>query len=475
MSGCQGEGVALSSPARAQISEAATRRNENGFFLIVALAWGVLFLGPYGRGPLEMDGMVYSALAKHMSESGNWRVPHYTHSAYDSYYQHPPLFLWLQASAFRLFGVSDRSARILPAMFALSTLTALFLWAGPWSGLLAGLFLLSSRVFVRFASDPFLDGPLAFWLVLGSFCFRRLERESLSVPALVGLAVGAAAAFLTKGLVALALPVSCGVYVCFSGQRRRLCARAMLAFGAALVPIVAWIAFAGGARYLRFYWEQSVSGRLTASSATDHFSPLVELVRSHWPWLPIYLWGLVRAWRGPMRLAIIESCVILAGFALTGHMYNYYLVPFFPFAALVAAGAFPLPAAATRRYAAAALGVLVLAGAVLSFWLPFRVRPQSNDPIRLAAPEAARRCEAGHVREVLISDGLAGRWLGLATVLWSTPWEATSVHLPIEASGNDQVLLSSPSEMPGSGWRDLSLDHAAPFRISTPIGASLCR
>jgi hypothetical protein len=76
---------------------------------------------------------------------------------------------------------------------------------------------------------------------------------------------------------------------------------------------------------------------------------------------------------------------------------------------------------------------------------------------------------------VLISDGLAERWLALATALWTTPWEATSVQLPIEPSGNDQVLLSSPSEMPGGGWGDLSLDHAAPFRISTPIGASLCR
>ena len=70
MSGCQGEG----------------RCANPGFFLIVALAWGVLFLGPYGRGPLEMDGMTYSALAKHMSESGNWRVPHYTHSAYDAHH-----------------------------------------------------------------------------------------------------------------------------------------------------------------------------------------------------------------------------------------------------------------------------------------------------------------------------------------------------------------------------------------------------
>ena len=250
----------------------------------LTLVWALVFFARIDEAQLKMDGMTYAAIAKHIVSSGDWKNLHYTKSAFDTFYIHPPLVLWMQAGVFKLLGVSVPAARLLPGLFALGTAAAVFEWGvlagGAWLGFVSVLILFTSLTYIKYASDFILDGPLAFWLTFGSLCFLRLERggrKSLNVF-LFGLSI--TAAFFSKGIVSASLPAAALGYAVFAkkADRARLSGywvAGLLIAGLLLCP---WLFMAGGTDYLKEYWHQSVTIRMKAESFSEHWVPLKALV-----------------------------------------------------------------------------------------------------------------------------------------------------------------------------------------------------
>ena len=83
-----------------------------------------------------------------MVESGDWVTPRLN---YVKYFEKPPLMYWAQAVSFSLFGVSEKTARLAPAFFAILSVMLVF-WLGKsmWStaaGFFAGVALCTSLLF----------------------------------------------------------------------------------------------------------------------------------------------------------------------------------------------------------------------------------------------------------------------------------------------------------------------------------------
>jgi len=174
-------------------------------FAIIIL-WYFLFVSHMDSAGLKMDSMTYSVIAKNIVRTGEWKRLHYSKQAYENFYQHPPMGIWMQAIVFHVFGISDVTAKIFPVAAALLTIFGVYvlgvLGSGAWFGFLGAVILMLSSPYPKYASDFILDGPLACWLVWGVVFFvLALRAEKIRMLFVGGMGICFFLAFMTKGLV----------------------------------------------------------------------------------------------------------------------------------------------------------------------------------------------------------------------------------------------------------------------------------
>jgi len=145
-----------------------------------------------------------------MVETGDWLTPRLN---YVEYFEKPPLFYWLVAIAFRLFGLHPAAGRLVNALSALGGV-CLTVWLGRrlfgWRvGFLAGIILATSLEYAALAQVLIIDTPLMFFFTATLACFAvaYFREEGRRATGGYVAAWGAAAlATLTKGPMALILP-----------------------------------------------------------------------------------------------------------------------------------------------------------------------------------------------------------------------------------------------------------------------------
>ncbi|MBU8976920.1 glycosyltransferase family 39 protein [Lysobacter sp. MMG2] len=148
------------------------RTRETWLFWILALL--VLGAGLGLRDPWPADEPRFTLVAKHMVESGDWLFPH---RGQELYSDKPPLFMWLQAIAYTVFG-NWRVAFLLPSLLAaLGTLWCVVdLGSRLWTrrvGLYAGYALLFALQFTWQAKKAQIDPLVVFWITLGNYGLLR--------------------------------------------------------------------------------------------------------------------------------------------------------------------------------------------------------------------------------------------------------------------------------------------------------------
>src|SRR5690242_16231992 len=106
-------------------------RTFNRHWDVFLLLWLmlILFWGESWEAQFGMDSMTYASLARHIISTGDWWALHYSTQAYQNFYQHPPLGVWVLAGVFRLTGnISEVTAKITPFIFCLGTLLITIRW-----------------------------------------------------------------------------------------------------------------------------------------------------------------------------------------------------------------------------------------------------------------------------------------------------------------------------------------------------------
>ncbi len=195
--------------------QAAEGGNESGGSRVLLagllLLAAVACLEPAGSGLSEPDETRYAEIPREMLAAGDLVVPRLNGLPY---FEKPPLLYWANAASFRLFGQTPWAARLPTRLAGLGTALLVVLAAaragGRRRGLAAGILLLASPIGFLMTRTNLTDGLLAFFftatLLAGRAAVLRFEatRPWIGLAALTGAL--AAAAFLTKGLVAIALP-----------------------------------------------------------------------------------------------------------------------------------------------------------------------------------------------------------------------------------------------------------------------------
>jgi 4-amino-4-deoxy-L-arabinose transferase-like glycosyltransferase len=359
------------------------------FLLLLAC---LLFFARLRAPLLEPQEARYAEIPRQMLAEGSYLVP-VLHG--QPYLDKPPLLYWLVMASYRLFGVADWSARLVPAGCGVLTVLLVYLWgrrtAGPRAGLCGAVLLCLTAEFIyrgRMLSMDALLCPCVVAALAGAHLAFSGPRLRLGWWVLSAGACGLG--LLAKGPVILALVAPPVLALALLDPRiARPRARHVALYLAGVVAVAApWYAtvlwvmpqFAG-----YFFWKHNVVRFVTPF---DHARPawfyLPGLLLGLLPWtllVPRFARYLARRGQGagerPAALGFYLLCFAwgLLFFSAAGSKRATYLLPVLPPLAL-ALGCF-LDACLPRGWAAlwrhrarlatAAAAVALLLGAGMAF------------------------------------------------------------------------------------------------------------
>jgi len=198
------------------------RRAKRFAFPLLGL-WLLLYASFFVIKPPLVDGpdAVNAEAAREMAVTGDWIMPHINGIRSP---QTPPLLIWVTAISFRIFGVSDRAARV-PMTLAALALFAVILALGsrlfltPVAGFYAALILITSCGIFLFGHLLFPSVLLTLWLTLAMYFFWRSLRHPTWQTS-VGFGAACALGFLSIGATGLVFPM--GIVLVFLFYTNRL-------------------------------------------------------------------------------------------------------------------------------------------------------------------------------------------------------------------------------------------------------------
>jgi 4-amino-4-deoxy-L-arabinose transferase-like glycosyltransferase len=253
-----------------------------------------MFFARIGRLALiEPDEGRNAEVAREMVTHGDWVTPHFNNLAY---LDKPPVYFWAVASAFKVAGLSEASARFPSALAAVFMICLVWLLSrrmfGDLTAFYAGIILATSPLTVVFAREVIFDMTLSLFVTGAMVCYwlREAGPEKRSLFDILFFA-SMGLATLTKGPVGFLLPLlSIVVYQTLSGKLARL---KKLSWGLGLVVFFAitlpWF-IAVSLRHPDFpryaFWNESLERFATGQShrAGPIYYYLIIYLAGFFPW-----------------------------------------------------------------------------------------------------------------------------------------------------------------------------------------------
>jgi 4-amino-4-deoxy-L-arabinose transferase-like glycosyltransferase len=299
--------------------------------------------------------------------------------------QKPPLPYWMTAIVFKLFGVSEFTARIVPAL--LGVLATLLIWdlarfvLGARAAIVAAIVWITMRFVVDEFRKSMADPYLAFFVLASVWCWIRAKPQA----AWVALALGV----LAKGPVVFVhvVPaiVAARIFLRRSSGSTRLIPH-LIGIASFIAIVLPWpyLVLKQAPDVWRMWWYESggeVSG-LNVEKARPWWTYLASSFVIALPWTPVWIAGVaLAAMRAPKRFwsprnrrrmfAIAWYAIVLVFFSSLGVKKDAYLLPIMPAQALIIADALMTMRAAWRRRTANYEMSIVLAAAQCAIGIGF--------------------------------------------------------------------------------------------------------
>ncbi|MDD5330284.1 MAG: glycosyltransferase family 39 protein [Sulfuricella sp.] len=398
---------------------------QRGLILLLAVVLLVWFGTLDYRHLVKPDEGRYAEIPREMAASGDWLTPRLNDI---KYFEKPALQYWATASAYKLFGEHEWTARLWSALtgflgVVLVYFTGRRLW-GAEAGLYAAGVLASSLLYVLIGHLNTLDMGVTFFMGLSLAGFLLAQRPGAGSDEnrLWMHVTWAALAFsvLSKGLIGLVLPGAVLVLYTLIERDWALWKRLHLIGGLALFLLISapWfiaVSLANPEFFHFFFIHEHFERFLT--KAHHRYQPwwsfVPVLALGILPWITLMLDALARAWKGdsaesnplpgplppagegdevslrefyandfkPQRFLLIWSAFIFLFFSASSSKLPSYILPIFPALALLIG--MRLTQISTRALFGMLVPIAVLAGVALLL-SPFAVTFASAEvPVEL--------------------------------------------------------------------------------------------
>ncbi len=175
--------------------------------ILLMVVAGTLLFRNLSYPLIEPDEGRYAEIPREMIASGDWIVPTFH---FKPYLDKPPLFYWMCAASYQIFGSADWAARLVPAGSAFLTVLLTFLFGsrilGTRSAFLGALIMCLSLGFVYCGRYLILDSVLTLFVTLSLFlAYEAIGRGRFRWSWWIASASACGLGFLTKGPVAILL------------------------------------------------------------------------------------------------------------------------------------------------------------------------------------------------------------------------------------------------------------------------------
>ncbi|HEY9073539.1 MAG TPA: glycosyltransferase family 39 protein, partial [Desulfobaccales bacterium] len=359
----------------------------NGYTLLLACL--AVYLPLCWQVPLIRAEAMYALIPKEMLASGSWLTPTLNGVPY---LDKPQLFYWLNLLAYKIFGVSDRVARLPLLGVTLGEVWVTYLigrrLVGQTAAWLGGLVLLTSIGFFVLHQQLLEDHLVTLSLVASLYFFLRWQEEPSSRWAgafFLALGLG----FLGKGFIGLVFPLLIAILYAWQLHRIRAISlfRSPVGLGLLALLLIPWLVGSElvnpgfikfqvvNEQIMRFLGQRQPPD-INSFSIIGFWLFLGIWLMPYAPLLPEALW---RFWgetasgdRRQGRLLIIWPAVILIFFTLSASRIEYYALPALPPLALIIGWRLKryLETPADRALPWA-LGIIALLGLNIVFLLPY--------------------------------------------------------------------------------------------------------
>lgn len=316
--------------------------DHKAFWLIFALAV-VVIIGNIGTGSLTTwDEAVYANVSKGILKSANWIVLQLNGKPW---FEKPPLYMWLTAIFYNLFGINEFTTRITSAIFAVATVLLLYIFVkrslNKRAAIFSALVLLSLPHYLHFAKMGMLEVVLTFFIVLMVYFFELGLNEPIYLF-LSGIIL--LFAYLTKGMAAfLGLGIIC-VYGLFSARLNYLFKREFV-LGVCLSGLVVFFwhflqyLMAGPdalSNYFGYHiYQRALQGIEGHRGGLNFYQKAI--FNKNMPWgIVLYLSFLYTLWlafRRKENKAILLCCWVLLTYILYSAIktkLHWYIIPIYP-------------------------------------------------------------------------------------------------------------------------------------------------
>jgi 4-amino-4-deoxy-L-arabinose transferase-like glycosyltransferase len=329
-------------PARKSNSRQAIR--STAFATLLA---AIVILTLLGHNRLtDWDEGIYAQISREMLYTG-WLVPHWNSLVW---IDKPPLTYWITALFFRLFGVSEFTARLGSALSAIAIVAGLHRWLfrtrDTLTAWLSTVILLSTFGFLHVARVGETDTLLSLGSLLALIGLASLLRETPSPSGWYLYWTGFAIALMSKSAASGTLFLTLLVLLAMDPNLRRSLARKTFFLGfviflALTLPWHLYMFHLYGQVFVRQYLGLHVLGRV-AYQFDGHFTPwwyyFRVLLFSAPPWVLLYPAATVAALRTPsLRPWSAFALVQILFFSCVQTRLPHYMAPAYaPLSALTA-------------------------------------------------------------------------------------------------------------------------------------------
>jgi len=367
------------------------QRNMTALAMLLA---AIVLLPLLGHNRLtDWDEGVYAGISRAML-TGPWLVPHWNTQPW---LEKPPLELWLTALTFKLFGVSEFTARLISALSGIVLVGLIHAWLtrrrNAFTAWLGTVFLLATFGFQHATRVGEMDILLSLGCTLALIGLAELSHDASprSNRAWYLFFAGFAIALMTKGAASVTLLLT---LICLLALQPTLLRRsrldfflALALFLAAVLPWHLYMLHRFGHLFLSNYFGLHVLARAT-SQIEGHITPwwyyLRVLLLSAAPFVLVYPIAVVDAFRNPrlrpLRVFAIFALITLLLFTIVQTRLPHYIVPLYPALSILTAAwlADRLPAptrSLIAKFAAATLTLYLLAA-----WITATPRKTLHSP-----------------------------------------------------------------------------------------------